>query len=199
MVTSPPPTRARKHKPPRAGGQARPHGTGKCGYFRHCAYLHHLHLLRHNTRPHRLAELRENGVGADDGWILEPVTVTFYEGESVFNVLLCTCNQNGIHIEFENMPIYNSAYIVFFRAAVPQGMVAPYQRQSVRFRSGNRNSYLWRHNEPILGAYVGAGTQLEDAHGVLCFRLSNGLRLRHGYGSVPVGRRRANTGKAQPN
>lgn len=47
----------------------------------------------------------------EDGWILEPVTVTFYEGESVFNVLQRTCKQQKIHMEFENTPIYNSAYI----------------------------------------------------------------------------------------
>lgn len=46
-----------------------------------------------------------------DGWILQPVTVTFYEGESVFNVLQRTCKQNGIHMEFSNTPMYNSAYI----------------------------------------------------------------------------------------
>jgi hypothetical protein len=46
-----------------------------------------------------------------DGWILEPVTVTFYEGESVFNVLQRVCKQQKIHMEFENTPIYNSAYI----------------------------------------------------------------------------------------
>ena len=47
----------------------------------------------------------------EDGWILEPTVVTFYEGESVFNVLQRTCKQNRIHMEFENTPIYNSAYI----------------------------------------------------------------------------------------
>ena len=47
----------------------------------------------------------------EDGWILEPTTVTFYEGESVFNVLQRTCKQKGIHMEFENTPMYNSAYI----------------------------------------------------------------------------------------
>lgn len=46
-----------------------------------------------------------------DGWILQPTAVTFYEGESVFNVLQRTCKQNGIHMEFSNTPIYNSAYI----------------------------------------------------------------------------------------
>lgn len=47
----------------------------------------------------------------EDGWILQPMTVTFYEGESVFNVLQRTCKQQKIHMEFENTPIYNSAYI----------------------------------------------------------------------------------------
>ena len=46
-----------------------------------------------------------------DGWILQPTEVIFYEGESVFHVLKRTCKQNGIHMEFENTPIYNSAYI----------------------------------------------------------------------------------------
>ena len=47
----------------------------------------------------------------EDGWLLEPVEVTFYEGESVFNVLQRTCKQNKIHMEFANTPMYNSAYI----------------------------------------------------------------------------------------
>ncbi len=46
-----------------------------------------------------------------DGWILPPLEVTFYEGESVFNVLQRTCKQQGIHLEFMNTPMYNSAYI----------------------------------------------------------------------------------------
>ena len=46
-----------------------------------------------------------------DGWILPPTSVTFYEGESVFNVLQRTCKQQRIHMEFEDTPIYNSAYI----------------------------------------------------------------------------------------
>lgn len=47
----------------------------------------------------------------EDGWILKPTEVTFYEGESVFNVLQRTCKQQSIHMEFENTPMYNSAYI----------------------------------------------------------------------------------------
>lgn len=47
----------------------------------------------------------------EDGWILKPLQVTFYEGESVFNVLQRTCKQQKIHMEFSNTPMYNSAYI----------------------------------------------------------------------------------------
>ena len=47
----------------------------------------------------------------EDGWILEPIEVVFYEGESVFNVLQRTCRQQKIHMEFSNTPIYNSAFI----------------------------------------------------------------------------------------
>lgn len=46
-----------------------------------------------------------------DGWILPPTTVTFCEGESVFDVLQRTCRQQKIHMEFTDTPIYNSAYI----------------------------------------------------------------------------------------
>lgn len=47
----------------------------------------------------------------EDGVILAPSSVTFYEGESVFNVLQRTCKQNRIHMEFSETPMYNSAYI----------------------------------------------------------------------------------------
>ena len=46
-----------------------------------------------------------------DGWILQPITVTFHEGESVFDVLLRTCRENRIHMEYMDTPMYNSAYI----------------------------------------------------------------------------------------
>lgn len=47
----------------------------------------------------------------ENGWILEPLEVAFYEEESVFNVLQRTCKQNKIHLEYANTPLYNSAYI----------------------------------------------------------------------------------------
>ena len=46
-----------------------------------------------------------------DGVILAKTTVTFYEGESVFDVLQRLCKEKGIHMEAEWTPIYNSAYV----------------------------------------------------------------------------------------
>ena len=45
------------------------------------------------------------------GVILKKTTVTFYEGESVYDVLQRVCQENGIHMEASWTPIYNSAYI----------------------------------------------------------------------------------------
>lgn len=46
-----------------------------------------------------------------DGIILARKTVAFYEGESVFDVLLRETHNNNIHMEYVNTPIYNSAYV----------------------------------------------------------------------------------------
>jgi len=46
-----------------------------------------------------------------DGVIYPEQSVAFYEGESVFDVLLREMKKNRIHMEFEMTPIYNSNYI----------------------------------------------------------------------------------------
>ena len=46
-----------------------------------------------------------------DGVILPPTKVTFYEGESVYDVLQRVCKENNIHMESSWTPVYNSAYI----------------------------------------------------------------------------------------
>ncbi|MDR2665769.1 MAG: DUF4430 domain-containing protein [Oscillospiraceae bacterium] len=46
-----------------------------------------------------------------DGVIFPVAVVTFYEGESVFNVLWREMKRAGIHFEFVDTPLYNSAYI----------------------------------------------------------------------------------------
>lgn len=55
--------------------------------------------------PEKIEILPKNGV------IFEEQSVVFYEGESVFNVLVREMKKHKIHMEFENTPIYNSAYI----------------------------------------------------------------------------------------
>lgn len=46
-----------------------------------------------------------------DGTIFAEETVIFYEGESVFNLLVREMKKNKIQLEFVNTPIYSSAYI----------------------------------------------------------------------------------------
>lgn len=46
-----------------------------------------------------------------DGVILSATTVSFSEGETVFDVLQRTCRNKGISLEFSYTPLYNSAYI----------------------------------------------------------------------------------------
>lgn len=47
----------------------------------------------------------------EDGWILQPTTVEFQAGDKVFDVLLSTCRDKKIHMEYEETPLYHSAYI----------------------------------------------------------------------------------------
>ena len=46
-----------------------------------------------------------------DGVILGETEVIFYEGETVFNLLRREMKKNGIHMEFNEVPMYESAYI----------------------------------------------------------------------------------------
>ena len=55
--------------------------------------------------PEKLDVLPKNGV------IFPAQTVTFYEGESVFDVLQRICRENNIHMEASWTPIYNRAYV----------------------------------------------------------------------------------------
>ena len=55
--------------------------------------------------PGKLEMLPSSGV------ILPKTTVTFYEGESVFDVLQRVCREQSIHLESSWTPMYNSAYI----------------------------------------------------------------------------------------
>ncbi len=55
------------------------------------------------------AEKRE--IVPADGVIYPEQTVTFYEGETVFHLLLREMKKQKIHMEYENTPIFNSAFI----------------------------------------------------------------------------------------
>ena len=46
-----------------------------------------------------------------DGVIFPETEVAFYEGESVFDVFRREVKNAGIHMEYVNTPIYNSAYV----------------------------------------------------------------------------------------
>lgn len=46
-----------------------------------------------------------------DGRILKETTVTFKNGDTVFDVLKKTCTDRKIHLEFSIAPLYNSVYI----------------------------------------------------------------------------------------
>jgi hypothetical protein len=76
--------------------------TLKCTFFIECStILNNLDMLD----PEKLEMVPSDGV------ILAKTTVTFYEGESVFDVLQRVCKEYGIHMESSWTPIYNSAYI----------------------------------------------------------------------------------------
>lgn len=77
--------------------------------------------------PDKLEMVPSNGV------ILSKTTVTFYEGESVFDVLQRLCKEKGIHMESSWTPIYNSAYI--------EGIHNLYE-----FDCGNLSGWMYRVN-----------------------------------------------------
>lgn len=76
--------------------------TYTCTFSIECStILNNLEMLD----PEKLEMVPSNGT------ILAATTVTFYEGESVFDVLQRLCKEKGIHMESSWTPIYNSAYI----------------------------------------------------------------------------------------
>ena len=76
--------------------------TYTCTFSIECStILNNLDMLD----PEKLEMVPSNGV------ILATVSVTFCEGESVFDVLQRICKDYNIHMEAEWTPIYNSAYV----------------------------------------------------------------------------------------
>lgn len=62
------------------------------------------------TNKERLDAEKSSLVPAD-GVIFPEKEVVFYEGESVFNILMREMKKAKIHMEYTSAPIYNSAYI----------------------------------------------------------------------------------------
>lgn len=76
--------------------------TYTCTFSIECStILNNLDMLN----PDKLDALPSNGV------ILSTQTVTFYEGESVFDVLQRICKEKNIQMEASWTPMYNSAYV----------------------------------------------------------------------------------------
>ena len=76
--------------------------TYTCTFSIECStILNHLEDLN----PDKLDEVPSDGI------ILPKTTVSFYEGESVYDVLQRVCRENGIHMEASFTPMYNSAYV----------------------------------------------------------------------------------------
>ena len=63
--------------------------------------LDNMELCAENKRP----------LVPSDGVILPTTSMTFSEGESVYDVLQRVCQDHGIHMESSWTPMYNSAYI----------------------------------------------------------------------------------------
>lgn len=47
----------------------------------------------------------------EDGWLLPPTKAAFSRGESAFDLLKRVCREQGIHLEYSDTPVYDSAYI----------------------------------------------------------------------------------------
>ena len=98
--------------------------TGTCTFSISCATL----LDNMDRLP---AEKRE--LVPSDGWILPVQTVTFTEGDSVFDVLQAVTRENKIHMEYEDTPLYKSAYI--------EGIANLYE-----FDAGNESGWMYNVN-----------------------------------------------------
>lgn len=84
------------------------------------------------ARP-ELMDSDKLGLIPEDGWILPPTEIVFYEDESVFNLLQRACRQNSIHMEYEETPVYESAYI--------EGIANLYE-----FDAGNLSGWMYSVN-----------------------------------------------------
>ena len=94
------------------------------------------------TILNNMSKLRpeKTGLIPSDGVVFSETEVEFYEGESVINVLTREMKKNKIHLEFVNVPLYNSAYI--------EGIANIYERDC-----GELSGWMYRVN----GSFPGYG------------------------------------------
>ena len=102
-------------------------------------------------------------------WILKSTEVSFEEGESVFDLLLRTCKENSIHMEYENTPIYNSAYI--------EGIHNLYE-----FDCGPLSGWMYSVNDWY--PHYGSSRYELKAGDVICWRYTCDLGADIGGGSL---------------
>ena len=95
-----------------------------------------------------LLDSSKSEVIPSDGWILKPVTVTFNEGDSAFDVLEKICKENKIHLEYSFTPLYNSTYI--------EGINNLYE-----FDCGSLSGWRYAVNSEYVG-YGSSSCQLEN-------------------------------------
>ena len=95
-----------------------------------------------HTILNNMSKLRpeKTGLIPSDGVVFSETEVEFYEGESVINVLTREMKKNKIHLEFVNVPLYNSAYI--------EGIANIYERDC-----GELSGWMYRVN----GSFPGYG------------------------------------------
>lgn len=69
--------------------------------------------VRCDTAVKNIDKLKSNktAIIPKDGIIFAEQKVTFYEGETVFNVLKREMKKNKIHMEFMTTPVYHSSYV----------------------------------------------------------------------------------------
>ncbi|MDR2611040.1 MAG: DUF4430 domain-containing protein [Clostridiales Family XIII bacterium] len=91
--------------------------------------------IRCDTILQNMKNLKESKVSLvpPDGVILSKTTVTFSEGENVFDVLKRVTQSKKIHMEFSGNPLYNSAYI--------EGINNLYE-----FDCGSRSGWMYKVN-----------------------------------------------------
>lgn len=92
-----------------------------------------------------------------DGYVFPTSTVTFTEGESVFDVLARVCREQKIHLEYSKVPGYGTSYIegianiYEFDAGELSGWVYTVNGESVNYGS---SSYILKNGDIVKWNYT---------------------------------------------